>query len=180
MLISRNIRATTGDKITSWVFLLPVIIILAVTAFIPLGYGVFLSFHKFQLNVPNAKPVYIGLSNFEFMKDKLFIKSLTNNIIFATVSVSMELVFGLVIAMILSEDKKMSRVMITIILIPMIIAPVVAGTLWRMMLDSTYGVVDYFLELIHIPGVRWLSDPKIALYSVILVDFWKFTPYVLG
>ncbi|NOY10144.1 MAG: sugar ABC transporter permease [Spirochaetes bacterium] len=179
MLISRNIRATTGDKVVSWVFLLPVIIILAVTAFIPLGYGVFLSFHKFQLNIPNSKPVFIGFSNYiEFMKDKLFIKSLTNNIIFATISVSMELIVGLVVAMILSEDNKMSRVMITIILIPMIIAPVVAGTLWRMMLDSTYGVVDYFLELIHIPGVRWLSDPKIALYSVILVDFWKFTPYV--
>ncbi len=145
MLISRNIRATTGDKVVSWVFLLPVIIILAVTAFIPLGYGVFLSFHKFQLNIPNSKPVFIGLSNYvEFMKDKLFIKSLTNNVIFATISVSMELIFGLVIAMILSEDNKMSRVMITIILIPMIIAPVVAGTLWRMMLDSTYGVVDYF------------------------------------
>lgn len=179
MLISRNISASTNDKIVSWAFLLPVIIILTITAFVPLGYGLFLSFHKFQLNIPNSKPVFIGLSNyFEFIKDELFLKSLSNNVIFALLSVTLELIFGITIAMMLSEDNKTSRLMVTIVLIPMIIAPVVAGTLWRMMLDSTYGVVNYLLGLVGIMKVRWLGDPKLALYSIILVDFWKFTPYV--
>jgi len=179
MLISRNMRVNAGDKIVSWAFILPVIIILAITAFIPLGYGLFLSFHKFQLNIPNSKPIFIGLSNyFEFIKDELFLKSVSNNIIFAICSVTLEMIFGITIAMILSEDTKISRYWVTIILIPLIIAPVVAGTLWRMMLDSTYGVVNYFIELLGFVKIRWLGDPKIALFSVILVDFWKFTPYV--
>ena len=68
--------------------------------------------------------------------------------------------------------------MITILLIPMIIAPVAAGTLWRMMLDRAYGVVNYFLILLGLPVVSWLSDYRIAIYSVIFVDIWKWTPYV--
>jgi multiple sugar transport system permease protein len=52
------------------------------------------------------------------------------------------------------------------------------GTLWRMMLDRAYGVINYFISLLGIPPVGWLSNPTLAIYSVIFVDFWIFTPYV--
>ena len=60
----------------------------------------------------------------------------------------------------------------------MIIAPVAAGTLWRMMLDRTYGVVNYLLSFVGIRPVSWLGDPHIALYTIVLVDCWQFIPFV--
>jgi multiple sugar transport system permease protein len=179
MLISRNVKETRKDRILSWVFIMPVIIILLVTAFIPLGYGLVLSFFKYKLNMPGMKPLFIGFDNYiNMFKDEMFVQSLTNNITFAILSVTIEVVVGIVVAMMLSDDSKRSRLITTILLVPMIIAPVAAGTLWRMMFDRTYGVINYLLSLIHLGPVSWLSDYHIAIFSIIFVDFWQFMPYV--
>ena len=179
MLITRNIYQSRLDKILSWVFLLPVIIILMIVAFIPLGYGFVLSFYKYKLNMPSIPIRFVGLQNYlELFTDELFIQSLTNNILFAVLSVSIEMILGIIVAMLLSDDNKLARVMTTILLVPMIIAPVASGTLWRMMLDRTFGVVNYLLSFIGVPAISWLADPAIAIYTIIFVDIWQFTPYV--
>ena len=122
---------------------------------------------------------FVGLGNYvELFKDELFLQSLRNNTIFAFMSVSIEMVLGVLFAMLLSEDNKLSRGMITIVLIPMVIAPVAAGTLWRMMLDRTYGVINYLLSFIGISPISWLGDPAVAIYTIVAVDIWQFTPYV--
>jgi multiple sugar transport system permease protein len=179
MLISRNVRETKKDRALSWVFLLPVIIILTIAAFIPLGYGFALSFYKYKLNMPGMRPLFIGLENYVTMfKDELFIKSLTNNIFFAVLSVGSEVLVGVIVAMMLSEDSRLSKLMTTILLVPMIIAPVASGTLWRMMLDRTFGVVNYLMSFLNIPPVAWLASDKVAIYTIVFVDFWQFMPYV--
>jgi len=178
MLISRHVIQTKTDKVHSWLFLLPVFVILLIAAFIPLGYGLGLSFTRYKLNLQQS-PVFVGFQNYTGMfKDELFIKSLKNNIFFAVLSVSIELVFGIIIAMMLSDDNTLSRLLITFLMVPMIIAPVASGTLWRMMLDRTYGIVNYLLELIGLPAVSWIGDYRIAIYTIILVDCWQFTPFV--
>jgi multiple sugar transport system permease protein len=166
------------DKALSWLFVMPVIIILLVAAFIPLGWGLYLSFFRYKLNMPSAT-AFIGLKNYlDIFTDELTIRSLRNNVIFAGLSVSLELVVGVVVAMMLSDDSRFSRAMVSILMVPMIIAPVAAGTLWRMMLDRTYGVVNYLLSFLHVPPVPWLGDPKLALYTIVLVDSWQFMPFV--
>jgi len=179
MLITRNIHQSKLDLILSWVFLLPVIIILLIIAFIPLGYGFILSFYKYKLNMPSIPIRFVGFQNYlEIFTDELFIQSLTNNITFALLSVSIEIVLGLIVAMLLSDSNKLARIMTTILLVPMVIAPVASGTLWRMMLDRTFGVINYLLSFIGIPAISWLADPALAIYTVIFVDIWQFTPYV--
>jgi multiple sugar transport system permease protein len=179
MMISRHVRETKKDRALSWVFLLPVVVILAVAAFIPLGYGLVLSFYKYKLNIPGMKPEFIGFGNYITMfKDELFIHSLTNNIVFALLSVGSEVLVGVIVAMMLSDDTKLSRLMTTIFMVPMIIAPVAAGTLWRMMLDRTFGVVNFLISLLNMAPVAWLANEKVAIYTIIFVDFWQFMPYV--
>ncbi len=178
MLISRNIIQSRTDKIHSWLFLVPVFTVLLIAAFIPLGYGFVFSFMRYKLNLQQA-PVFVGFKNYiDMFKDELFIKALKNNIFFAVLSVSIELVFGIIIAMMLSDDNLLSRLLITFLMVPLIIAPVASGTLWRMMLDRTYGIVNYLLTLIGLKPVSWLGDYRIAIYTIILVDCWQFTPFV--
>jgi len=179
MLISRDIHQTTSDRIWSWAFLLPVVAVLMIAAFIPLGYGLVLSFFRYKLTIATSKPTFIGLQNyFNMFRDEIFIKSLTNNVLFAVLSVSVELVIGVMVAMMLSDDNRMSRLLTTFLMVPMIIAPVASGTLWRMMVDRTYGVVNYLLSFVGIPPVSWIGDYRIALYTVVFVDCWQFIPFV--
>jgi multiple sugar transport system permease protein len=178
MLVTRTAYQSPTDKALSWLFVMPVIIILLVAAFIPLGWGLYLSFFRYKLNMPSAT-AFIGLKNyFDIFTDELTIRSLRNNVIFASLSVSLELLVGIVVAMMLSDDSRFSRAMISILMVPMIIAPVAAGTLWRMMLDRTYGVVNYLLSFLHVPPIPWIGDPKLALYTIVLVDSWQYMPFV--
>jgi len=178
MLVTRTAYQSPTDKALSWLFVMPVIIILLVAAFIPLGWGLYLSFFRYKLNMPSAT-AFIGLKNYlDIFTDELTIRSLRNNVIFAGLSVSLELVVGVVVAMMLSDDSRFSRAMVSILMVPMIIAPVAAGTLWRMMLDRTYGVVNYLLSFLHVPPIPWIGDPKLALYTIVLVDSWQFMPFV--
>lgn len=178
MLVTRNLYQSTTDKLLSWLFVLPVVVILLVAAFIPLGWGLYLSFFRYKLNMPSAT-AFIGLKNYlNIFTDELMIRSLRNNVIFASVSVSLELLIGVVIAMMLATDSRLSRAMVSVLMVPMIIAPVAAGTLWRMMLDRTYGVINYLLSFIAIKPISWIGDPKIALYTVSFVDAWLYIPFV--
>jgi multiple sugar transport system permease protein len=178
MLVTRTAYQSPTDKALSWLFVTPVIIILLIAAFIPLGWGLYLSFFRYKLNMPSAT-AFIGLKNYiDIFTDELTIRSLRNNVIFAGLSVSLELVVGIVVAMMLSDDSRFSRAMVSILMVPMIIAPVAAGTLWRMMLDRTYGVVNYLLSFVHVPPIPWIGDPKLALYTIVLVDSWQFMPFV--
>jgi multiple sugar transport system permease protein len=178
MLVTRTAYQSPTDKALSWLFVMPVIIILLVAAFIPLGWGLYLSFFRYKLNMPSAT-AFIGLKNYlDIFTDELTIRSLRNNVIFAGLSVSLELLVGIVVAMMLSDDTRFSRAMVSILMVPMIIAPVAAGTLWRMMLDRTYGVVNYLLSFLHVPPIPWIGDPKLALYTIVLVDSWQFMPFV--
>jgi len=160
-------------------FLLPVFLILAVAALIPLAYGFGLSFTNYQLTNPDVHTKFIGLGNYvELFKSQLFQQSVRNNVIFALLSVSMELIAGTFLAMLLANEDRLTRVVTTIVLLPMVIAPVASGTLWRMMLDRTYGVINYLLGFVGVPATGYLANYKIAIYAIIFVDFWQYTPYV--
>jgi multiple sugar transport system permease protein len=178
MLVTRTLYQSPTDKALSWLFVTPVIVILLVAAFIPLGWGLYLSFFRYKLNMPSAT-AFIGFKNYlDIFSDELTIRSLRNNVLFAVLSVSVELVIGVTVAMMLSDDNRFTRGLISLLMVPMIIAPVAAGTLWRMMLDRTYGVVNYLLSFVGIRPVSWLGDPHIALYTIVLVDCWQFIPFV--
>lgn len=174
MKLKRN-----GDKLASWFFLTPTLVVLGVTALLPLGYSLYLSFFRLKLNLPNAAPSFVGFDNYaRMLSDNMLHISTWNTFFFAVVSVTLELVLGLMVAMVICSDKKWARIVTSIFMIPMIMAPVAIGTLWRMMLDASTGVINYFLSFFGIASVTWLSNPTTAMLSVILVNVWQLTPWV--
>ena len=100
------------------------------------------------------------------------------SLFFAVVSVALEVIVGLFVAMALCSDKMWAKIATSIFLIPTIMAPVAIGTLWRMMLDSTTGIINYFLSFFGVPSITWLSSPKTAMLAVILVNVWQLAPWV--
>jgi len=167
------------DTWAAWSFLVPASLFLFVTSFLPLLYSAYLSFFRFKMNLPKAVPLFIGLENYaRVFTDSQLATSALNTLVFALASVSVEMALGLMVALAISGDGKINRVALAIFIVPMIMAPVAAGTLWRMMLDSATGVVNYLLSLLGISGVSWLANTTTAMVSVIFVNIWQLTPWV--
>ena len=95
----------------------------------------------------------LGLQNYikRCLADETVRTSTMNTLFFAVVSVALEVIVGLFVAMALCSDKMWAKIATSIFLIPTIMAPVAIGTLWRMMLDSTTGIINYFLEFLWSP-----------------------------
>ena len=171
-------RLLNEEFLTTWLFLLPALLVVIVAVLIPLCNSFILSFQKVRINVPDFEPQFVGLQNYaRMLEDPVFKRSVQNTVVFALVSVPIELVLGMVIAMMLSGDGKGARVMRSVMLIPMIMAPVAAGTMWRMMLDKNTGIINYLISLVGIPAVDWLGNPIMAMVSIIMVDVWRMTPW---
>ena len=77
------------------------------------------------------------------------------------------------------SDRRWARLGTSILLVPMIMAPVAIGTLWRMMLDGNTGVINYLLSFLGIESVNWLSNPKYAMPAVLFVNVWQLVPWVV-
>ena len=171
-------RLLNEEFLTTWLFLLPALLVVIVAVLIPLCNSFILSFQKVRINVPDFEPQFVSLQNYaRMLEDPVFKRSVQNTVVFALVSVPIELVLGMVIAMMLSGDGKGARVMRSVMLIPMIMAPVAAGTMWRMMLDKNTGIINYLISLVGIPAVDWLGNPIMAMVSIIMVDVWRMTPW---
>ena len=174
-----RLQRRKSDKFACWAFLTPTLIFLAVTALVPLLYSVYLSFFRLKLNMPNQTPTFVGLNNYiKMFSDTMLHTSTVNTLVFAFISVALEVVLGLMIAMVICSDSMWSRVATSVFMIPMIMAPVAIGTLWRMMMDASTGVLNYFLSFAGVEKIQWLADPFMAKVSVLLVNVWQLTPWV--
>lgn len=168
-----------SDKASTWLFLAPALIFLSITALFPLLYSLYLSFFKLKLNLPNQVPSFVGLENYiRMFTDSMLHTSTVNTILFAVISVALEVALGLMLAMILCSDKMWARIVTSLFMIPMIMAPVAIGTMWRMMLDGTTGVINYLLSFLGIAPIQWLSNATMAKIAVLLVNVWQLTPWV--
>lgn len=167
------------DKLSAWLFLLPALLFLAITALFPLAHSLYLSFFRLKINLPNQKMLFVGLENYlKLFSDDLLRTSTFNTLFFAIISVLCETLLGIAVAMVLCSNKLWAKVTTSIFIVPMIMAPVAIGTLWRMMLDASTGVINYFINGLGFASISFLSNPKTAMISVIFVNIWQLTPWV--
>ena len=141
----------------------------------------YLSFNNYNLSVSGMRQ-FIGFANYKnIFLDERFWNSVVNTLILVAVAGGLELVFGLGIALLLNKNIKGTEVTKTLIIIPMLMAPVLVAQLWKIMLIPRYGIVNYLLQIFGIVNreIEWLGSTKfLGLTSLILVDLWQWTPFV--
>jgi multiple sugar transport system permease protein len=121
-------------------------------------------------------PVFVGLDNFKtVLTDPVFWTSVRVTAVYALVATTVETVLGIGIALLLNRSSHIGKVFERVLILPLMIAPVIAGVIWRLMFNPQFGVLNHVLGLGS--TFNWLST-KTALWSVILVDIWIFTPFV--
>ncbi|MCC8115884.1 MAG: sugar ABC transporter permease [Planctomycetes bacterium] len=173
---------------TAWLFLLPMLVVLAAVAGWPLIRTIWFGVTAARLSAL-AAAVFIGLANyldwddagyFGLLADPDWWLSVWNTIRFAVVSVTAETVLGLAIAMALNVNFPGKGLLRTAILVPWAIPTIVSARMWNWMLNDQFGIINDILMKLGIisTGIPWTADPSYATWAVIMVDVWKTTPFM--
>lgn len=161
-----------------WGFVAPALTVLLALNLFPLLFNVYLSFTNADLSGGVVKSV--GVRNYTALfSDARYANALTLTALFVLVSVSVELVLGFVLALALRERLPGKPIILTVLLIPMMLCPVVLSLFWNLILNGNYGVLNQLLALVHLPQPQWLTDDDLKLVSILLVDVWMWTPFMM-
>ena len=162
------------------VFVIPAFIIVVAVQIYPLGYSAYLSVQDWVLTESQTPKGFVGLENFaKELGDDTFRRSVRNSVYITGGALILQMTLGIVLAYLTMGSSWRMRAVRTVLILPMVIAPVAAGTLWRILLNYRAGLVNHLLSLIGIQGPEWLATPDWAIVSVILLDTWQWTPFVL-
>jgi multiple sugar transport system permease protein len=165
-------RGQGKEQRPGW-FLAPAAAILALVAAFPLGYVLWLSLQEFSLLFD--APRFAGLENYQrLLADPRFWNAFYNTVYFTVVSVALELLLGLGIALALHGPFKGLGWLRALVLIPWAIPTVVSARMWEWMYNPEFGVLNFLLGV----QVNWLGNPFWAMHAAIAMDVWKSTPFV--
>jgi len=165
------------DNHISIAFPAPAMITLFIVVIFPIIYNIYMSFSKWKIGL--GSPKFIGLQNyFDAFSDPRFWNGLKVMFFFSGLSLSLEIVLGLLIAVYFNKEFKGSNFVQTIYIFPFAATPVAIALIWRIMLNPQIGVLNYFLSLVGLPGSLWISDARTVIISLVMVDVWKWTPMI--
>lgn len=168
------------DRYFAWLFPTPAIIIMLVLMAFPVGYTVYLSFTKWS-PTSLGTPDFIGLENYIklIINDERFLNAVGRTLWFTAAAVAIQAVLGVGLALIFNRDFMGRGFTRTIFLMSMVATPVAIALVWMMIMDINTGILNYFLDLIAGVRVGWLNDRKIVLWSMIIIDTWQWTPFIM-
>ncbi|SDL36569.1 carbohydrate ABC transporter membrane protein 1, CUT1 family [Franzmannia pantelleriensis] len=172
----------------AWLFLAPMLVVLAMVAGWPLLRTFYFSFTDASLS-DLSDILFIGLENYlvyddgrwyGVLADPIWWRSVWNTFYFAIVSVSLEVVFGVIVALILNAEFKGRTFVRAAVLIPWAIPTIVSAQMWAWMLNDQFGIINEILMALGIIGdpIAWTADAAYSMWAVIMVDVWKTTPFV--
>jgi len=179
---------TTSQRLFSWfddrihiVFIIPAMAVLLGLVVYPLFFNVNLSLHKVNmLNFTSSNWKFVGLDNFiKTLGDKTVTDALVRTFVFMLVTVTGQLVLGMIGALTLNTALKGRGLLTVVVLIPMMMTPVAVGLFWRMLLNNQWGIINYFLSLFGIDAIPWLSQSTFAFISVCMVQIWWGVSFVM-
>jgi multiple sugar transport system permease protein len=171
----RNAWTKFQDKTFVPLTVVPTIVASLLVFGIPLAFSLMLSFQGWKIDSGLLAGKFVGFANYQdLFTDPLFRASLMLTIGYTMATVTMELVFGLGVALLLNSRVPFVRIFRTALIIPMMITPIVAALTWKLLLDPSYGLVNAILGTHTV----WLGDPDLALIAVGIVNIWQNTPFV--
>ena len=164
-------------KTAPYLFLLPAALVLIVFFFIPFFQTILLSFQDYSTNIYHA--TFTGLKNYvDILHNPIFYKVMWNTVLYLIVAVPILAIVPLFLAILINQKIRGITLYKILIYIPVIVSIVVAAIAFKW-LYAEQGILNYILNILHINSIGWLTDPKYAIYSVIIVTIWKGIGYYM-
>lgn len=167
----RPMKMSTREALNGYLFFSPGLIGFLVFMAFPITYSLYLSFTSYNMF---SSPKWIGFLNYRilFTQDPLFYKSLYNTLYYVAISVPLNTIFGILIAVLMNQKIKGMRLFRTIFFLPSVVSGVAVALLWQWILDGNFGLLNTFLAKFGIVGPGWLTDENWSKLSLILMNLW--------
>ncbi len=177
----RQARRQMSDTRIMQIFILPTMILLILLNIFPLIYSLFLSFTNYSVINPGVAPEWVGLANYQrILADERFWHHFAVTGRYALISVLLQTVIGFGLALLLRQKFQGSGLVTTLILVPMMLSPIVVATFWKLIFNPSSGIFNYLLGYTNInSSPQWLGDPNLAMWAIIIVDVWMWSPFVM-
>ena len=167
------------NRMTPYMFLAPAVVVLVVALLYPIGYMVYASFLDWNPSQRIGEAELVGLRNYLYLFDNQnFRESMWVTVKFASIVVTLEMALGVGLALLLDGELRGMSALRTIFILPIMIAPIVVGLMWRYMYHPTVGIFNRTLKELGFEGIPWLSDGGWAFTSIIIADVWQWTPFI--
>ena len=164
------------QKIKPYLFIAPALIVFLVFSIYPILSMIQLSF--FDWDLVSVNKTFVGIQNYlDLFKDKMFWQTISNTFVYMILTVLLGVGFGILLALFLQKNTKINAFMQSIIFSPYIISLASVSFLWMWLMNKDYGLINYVLTFFGISSIDWLGDPKVALFSLVLISVWKTVGY---
>lgn len=159
-------------------FVGPTLCFLVLFNVFPLFYNLVLSFSDAEL--VGAGWSWVGGRNYgRVFADERFAASMRTTGLFVAAAVGVELVLGFLLALALRGDFRGKGPLLALLLVPMMLSPAVMGLYWTVILNGNYGVLNQVLGALGLPQPQWLTDTRLKLVAILLIDLWMWTPFMM-
>lgn len=174
----RRRRLRVSRKALPYVLSLPALLA-CIGILVPFFTAVAYSLQRYRLSQPWARRWNWGENYLDFLTDASFWNTVQASMTYAVLTVGIELLLGLGIALLLRERTRFNDVVSIMLLMPLMTAPALASLMWKLMTNPGFGVLSYLASLIGLKDFNWAADPSTAMLTVVLVDVWVYTPFIM-
>tara|TARA_Y200000002_G_scaffold85031_1_gene67615 strand:+ start:1058 stop:1942 length:885 start_codon:yes stop_codon:yes gene_type:complete len=159
-----------------WVLLLPTVIVLVCVVFLPLLISLWTSFTPFKLTRPDTLYKFVGFRNYERLFGNYdFWVAFGRTVLFLTIALNLELVFGLGIALLINKITYAQKTLRTLMMFPMMFSPILVGFQWKYIFNDNIGLLNNFLREFGVSPKPWLVDALLANMSIMAAEIWSST-----
>jgi len=170
-------RGVTFARALPYLLSLPALLV-CIGILIPFVTAIIYSLQRYNLAFPDTRG-FIWLGNFiSLVTDPAFWNTVRVSLEYTILTVGVELVFGLGIALLLRERTWAHNIISVLIILPLMVAPAIASLMWKLMTNPNFGVLSYLVSLMGVQNFKWASAPSSAMFTVVLVDTWVYTPFI--
>ncbi len=158
---------------------LPSVGILVLLAAGPLLFMLVNSFRSWEMTTP-APPHFVGVANYaRIFTDARLGNAIRNTALLLILGIVIQITLGLLIALLFNRDFPLKRIATALLLIPVMITPVVSGFNWKLIYHEQFGPLNYLIQLLHLgTGRAWIAERSTAIFAILVVDAWQWTPFV--
>jgi multiple sugar transport system permease protein len=170
-------RLPTQGRGEALLLLGPCAVYLAVFSIFPLITSLVRSFEDYNTQTDTWR--WVGLDNYsQLIHSSDFWAVVENTVLLTVVGVAIQVFLGTALALFFNQQLRGSSIVRGILILPMLLTPIVVGLMWRALLNPEWGLLNWLAVKVGIGQVGWLSDPNVALWTLVVVDSWQWTPFV--
>lgn len=177
-MIAAPRRRRLGAAVLPYVLSLPALIV-CIGILVPFATAAWYSLQRYNLNLPQLRAFIWFDQYLQLFQSGAFWNTVKVSLLYTFFTVGVELLLGLGIALLLRRSTWLNNALSIALLLPLMVAPAIASLMWKLMTHPDFGILSYLVSLVGVTDFRWASSPSTALFTVILVDVWVYTPFIM-